>query len=714
MKTKFLFFMYILWLAACTSCIKSNNETIDISSNWKLLVIGNNNGASLDFAQPDYDDSQWHSITLPGKLSYKKAKQHLLLRKTFVIPDSLQNKDIAFVLGKIWDVEQTYCNGIRIGSAGREYPNFHSEWNNFRYYYIPSTFIRYNQPNTIAIRIFSNQNAEYNGTPLITTLHNAKIINFYRTLIAENIPLSTSVMTFLLGIMALYYYFRNKDALIIQFAIISLLWCFSAMHFYLPDYGIFDFNTQDKIYYALTAGIAVAVYIFFETITKSYNKLLRMVIIILAVFMAILSLSATVNDPVTGWRFQVIGGFGLVIQILWGYLIFKGIKQNQKEAKVLCIPYFFMMLCVGHDSLAVSGFIYTNFFWINLGYPGLILGIGAIVSQRTAIIADELLKSKEYIENKNNELMQILNKVNVSIKELYGVAQNVRESTKLLTGSMHEQNSNIEQTSAALEEFSSTVDLIASNALHQDTILQKNRELLLEYIKGLEHITDAAKTAVKLSYKSQGQTSVTKEHLADALKGIEKIKNYSDNIRQIAETINDIAEKTNLLSLNASIEAARAGEHGRGFAVVADEIGKLAERSIEQSKSIQTILSQILADIETQTLLMGTVVYSNEDVERSVYMVNHAIDTILDMCISQEELTKTIEENINMVLQGSTEITNATSEEKAAISEITTTISQLITITNTVYENTKILSETLSKITMQIDSLQSIADIQFK
>ncbi|HOT19710.1 MAG TPA: methyl-accepting chemotaxis protein, partial [Spirochaetota bacterium] len=625
MKTKFLFFMYILWLAACTSCINSNNETIDISSNWKLFLINNSNDISnLDFAQSDYDDSQWHSITLPGKLSHKKAKQHLWLRKTFVIPDSLQKYDIAFVLGKIWDVEQTYCNGIRIGSAGREYPNFHSEWNNFRYYYIPSSLVRYNQPNTIAIRVFSNQNAEYNGTPLVTTLHNAKIINFYRTLIAENIPLSTSVMTLLLGVIALYYYLRNRDVLIIQFAIISLLWCFSAMHFYLPDYGIFDFNDQDKLYYALTAGISVSVYIFFETITRSYNKLLRIFIIITALIMAILSLSATVNDPVTGWRFQVIGGLGLVVQILWGYLIFKGIKQNQKEAKALCIPYLFMMLCVGHDSLAVSGFIYTNFFWINLGYPGLILGIGAILSQRTAIVADELLKSKEYIENKNSELTQILNKVNASIKELYDIAQNVRETTRLLTDNMHEQNSNIEQTSAALEEFSSTVDLIASNALHQDTILQKNKELLFEYIKGLGHITDAAKSAVKLSYKSQGQTSVTKEHLDDALKGIEKIKNYSDNIRQIAETINDIAEKTNLLSLNASIEAARAGEHGRGFAVVADEIGKLAERSIEQSKSIQTILSQILADIETQTLLMGTVVYSNEDVERSVYMVNHA------------------------------------------------------------------------------------------
>lgn len=696
-----LLLFLILLLPGCTS----GDNSIDLSSGWEISYED-----TVDFTNPEYKNVFLKRIDLPGKLSQKKAQQVLWIRKTFFIPKSFKDKDIAFVMGKVWDVEQTYFNGVKIGSAGSQYPHFHSEWNNFRYYIIPAHIISFGQPNTIAIRIFSNQNAEYNGIPLITTLHNAKIINFYRQLGAEFLPLATSCLTLLLSIIAFYFYIKNRDMLTLYFGIISLIWCFSAMHFYLPDFWIMDFNTQDKVYYALTAVIAVFVYFFFETITSEFNKTLRIIIIVAAVIMSLLSLSATETDPVTGWRFQVIGTFGLIVQILWGILIVKGIRKNQKEARALVIPYLFMMVCVAHDSLAVSGILYTNFFWINLGYPALIIGIGALLSQRTSMIAQELLTSKVYIESKNKELTQIIDRVHYSIEELHQVAQNVGNTAQQLKDSMAEQSSSIEETSSALEEFSATVDLIASNAVNQDATLQQNNHLLLEYIEGISRITDAAKSAVKLSYKSQGQTSVTKEHLSDALKGIEKIKNYSDNIRQITDTINDIAEKTNLLSLNASIEAARAGEHGRGFAVVADEIGKLADRSLEQSKNIQAILSEIVHDIENQTVLMGTVVYSNEDVERSVHKVNEAIDTILDLCISQEQLTKTIQENVSKVIRGSAEISTATNEEKMTIHEITATINQLVSITNVVSEQTELLTITLSKLVAQIDSLQTIVD----
>ncbi|MEJ5361228.1 MAG: methyl-accepting chemotaxis protein [Spirochaetota bacterium] len=696
--------LLIFILCGLTPGCDTGDPVIDLHSDWKVSL-----GDNFSIADPEFDDTVLQPINLPGKLSPKKSKQYIWLRKSVVIPDSFKKYDIAFVLGKVWDVEQTYFNGYKIGSAGSEYPNFHSEWNSFRYYIIPSHAIKYNQVNIIAIRVFSNQNAEYNGIPLITTLANAKVINFYRSLLAEYIPLATSFITFLLGCIALFFYFKNKDVLTVYFAIISLLWCISAMHFYLPHYWIFDFNTQDKIYYALTAIIAIVVYFFFENVTDSFNRTLRIVITIAAACMIILSLSATEHDPVTGWRFQVIGSFGLIVQILWGALIIKGIRNNKKEAKTLLIPYIFMMICVVHDSLAVSGTLYTNFFWLNLGYPALILGIGGILSQRSATLAQQLLESKEYIEKKNQELTTILHKVNQSIGQLHQIAAEVDTSAKLLQSRMHEQSSSIEETSAVLEEFSSTVDTIAENAQNQDAVLHKNKELLVEYINGIAHITDAAKSAVQLSYKSQGQTSVTKQHLQEALTGIEKIKNYSDTIREITDTINDIAEKTNLLSLNASIEAARAGEYGRGFAVVADEIGKLADRSLEQSKNIQAILSRIVQDIENQTILMGTVVYSNEDVERSVYLVNHAIDTILDMCISQEQLTKTIEDNMSLVLQGSSHIASITGEEKIAINEIAQTIHQLIEITTSVNEHANALSKTLDKIVTQISALQSIS-----
>ncbi len=224
----------------------TGDPVIDLHSDWKLYF-----GDNFSIAEPECNESVLQPINLPGKLSPKKTKQYLWLRKTITIPQSFKNTDVAFVLGKIWDVEQTYFNGYRIGSAGREYPDFHSEWNVFRYYIIPSHIIKYDRPNVIAIRVFSNQNAEYNGVPLITTLTNAKVINFYRSLLAEYIPLATSFLTFLSGIIALYFYLKNKDVLTLYFAIVSLLWCISAMHFYLPHYWIMDFNTQDKIYYAL-------------------------------------------------------------------------------------------------------------------------------------------------------------------------------------------------------------------------------------------------------------------------------------------------------------------------------------------------------------------------------------------------------------------------------------------------------------------------------
>ena len=704
MNNKFLRIIPVLILSTLfIQCSYTNDEILNIASEWKITSKDR-----VEFRSPGYDDSNWDSIDLPNKLSDKKSRQTLWLRKTITIPSSFSSRHNAFTLGKIWDVEDTYFNGYRIGSAGSEYPDFNSSFNRYRYYIIPDNIINFDGENTIAIRVFSNQNAEYNGEPLITSVEDAKTITFFRRFMAEYIALATGFLSLILCIVTFFFYFKTRDLITLYFAIISLIWYFLAMHFYLPEFFIMDYNTHDKFFYALLSLEALFMFFFIERILEGTSKIVRLILTALTVITMIVSLSATVDDPVTGWRFQVIGGFGLIVQVIWGILIIRGMLRGIRGSGALLAGYILIMVCIVHDSLNVSGVIFSNYYWMNLGYPGFIIAFGAVLSMRATKMTQDLADSQKYIEETNRNLVSIIEKVKESIDELTSFSSSVKETAIELQNRMNDQSSNLEETTAAMEEFASSVDMIASNASEQDSVIKDNKELLMGYINGISDITAAAKDAVNLSFQSQGQTSETRVQLDEVRNGMEKIKSSSGNIREITEIINDIAEKTNLLSLNASIEAARAGEYGRGFAVVADEIGKLAERSIEQSKSIQSILLETVADIENETELIIKSSSSINEVETAVNNVNKGIDSILDLCISQETLTGTIEQNMQKILSGSSSITTATSEEKITINEVTNSIEQLVEITGTVTEKSDSLSESLDTLAARIEVLRSL------
>ena len=151
-----------------------------------------------------------------------------------------------------------------------------------------------------------------------------------------------------------------------------------------------------------------------------------------------------------------------------------------------------------------------------------------------------------------------------------------------------------------------------------------------------------------------------------------KIQDASKKVVGIITAIEDIADQTNLLSLNASIEAARAGEAGRGFAVVAAEIGNLANESARSVNTTRDLISVSLSEIEKGNALVDEVVKSLGNAVSKVGEVNSMIQKTADNAVMQMQSMNQIRDGVEEMSQGiqdnsaMAQETSATSEELAA------------------------------------------------
>ncbi|MCB1823917.1 MAG: type IV pili methyl-accepting chemotaxis transducer N-terminal domain-containing protein [Candidatus Competibacteraceae bacterium] len=253
-------------------------------------------------------------------------------------------------------------------------------------------------------------------------------------------------------------------------------------------------------------------------------------------------------------------------------------------------------------------------------------------TSRGRLIEAELRKQETEEQNRRNQdaILRLLDElgnlaegdltVQASVTEdiTGAIADSVNYAIEALRDLVSTINSTSGLVAAAVQETSAIADRLAKSSEIQARQIENASATVMQMAQSMDEVSSKTAASAEVAEKSVGIAheggdrvrrtingmNTIREHIQDTSKRIKRLGESSQEIGDIVALINDIADQTNILALNAAIQASAAGDAGRGFAVVADEVQRLAERSSNATKRIETLVKTIQADTNEAVISM--------------------------------------------------------------------------------------------------------------
>ena len=294
---------------------------------------------------------------------------------------------------------------------------------------------------------------------------------------------------------------------------------------------------------------------------------------------------------------------------------------------------------------------------------------------------------KEYIR-KNAELNRQLNTLTVELTA----------NSESLSNNTREQATSIEEIMATTEEISSASESTMGNIDDQLTAMESLIESMNRLSVVMNGVSGSVESVVQLSGEIDNTTQTSVTTLNAMLETMKVVSESSAKMSGITEIINDISDKINLLSLNASIEAARAGDAGKGFAVVAEEVSKLADMTANSIKDISTLVKSNIDEIQTGMKKIDETVMTMKNITKLVNSINTKTGDISMQMKTQHELNGLVNNEAKTIKDKSDVVKVAMSEQQNALNEIVKTIAHISEATEKTVEAAEILFKKSSEV----------------
>ncbi len=474
-------------------------------------------------------------------------------------------------------------------------------------------------------------------------------------------------------------------------------------------------NKVATLCYTITITIISLAYIV-EAIKKS-KSILYVVILIILLWVpgAIVLFLNAVKSDTTKLKYIILFGFA----IPWGYALF--------TADSNLVFTYALVIMLALNAYADRGFALMTTFIFNL------VNVASIV-----VLAVTQGIPKENLANVEIQVFLMLlcgtfnvfvakNNANLNSGRMHQIEQEKNNTSKLLEEIMHasgEITSGIEEmnikmsnldeamgrTCSAMEEVNTGTGESAESVQTQMTMaeeIQDKIDVVSGHTKSITESVKKAQDAVRAGSENMKNLEIqvgnAQKASDEAAAELAELENYTKQMQTIIELINNVADQTDLLALNASIEAARAGESGRGFAVVASEISNLANQTQSATDDIQNLIANInnkLVDVDKAIKVF--VEGSNKQYEVAK-QTSESFDTIKNDTGDIESYTQGLSDAVYGLSEANKTIVDTVQNISAILEEVAAHSSET-------YESSKVNTETVNEMTVIVEHLKEQAN----